>query len=673
MAIAAACPFAQAGEILASAAAGESTRVTGDGRILNEDTAGVSLRLEEAAGHLSVEFNYTAKALDVSAFRDLAVRVKNGASAELDVVITGVSDLPAQLSHTVQGRFLVRPDEAGDLRALMTRPALPDNHPFVKRLGNLYAFPWGMQKHWQNVAAEAIRRVTVSLDWVNAEAGQTVVLTRPFGIGNYTTNPAALKTMKLPLVDTFGQTNGADWPGKVKQPQELREDAARDLALAARFTGPREGRDRFGGLADGPALKATGFFRVEKIDGVWWFVDPEGRLFWSQGVNGVGGASDTSTKGRQELFPAADRDAKRIAYYTKNLRLKDGEKGWQEKHVATTVARLFDWGMNTIGAWSSAEVINTRRVPYTLIVHVNTQGFGANRKIPDPYSDAFKDSLKANLSRLTADHAGSPWLLGVFIDNELEWMGNYDLVEAIMGSPEKTPARRALVAFLDERYGGIEALNAAWKTKFKTIAAIAPKAGKSGGEAYAKDLLDFLGQFAATYFRECREAMNTYLPNHLYLGCRFNTSNAAVSEAASRYCDVISANVYRYQVADFTIKTTEDRPYLISEFHFGVRDYGVWGVGLTGAANARNQADLYRAYLSDALANPNVIGTHWFMWSDNIATGRSDGENYGVGLVTVVDRPNETLVNAIRNVSDKLYDYRLHPRPGLLDAPAEKP
>jgi hypothetical protein len=245
-------------------------------------------------------------------------------------------------------------------------------------------------------------------------------------------------------------------------------------------------------------------------------------------------------------------------------------------------------------------------------------------------------------------------------------MSNYDLVEEIIRSPEKTPARRALVKFLEERYGGVEALNGAWKTKFKNTSSILPSAGPGGEKTYAKDLGDFLGQFAETYFRECREAMNKYLPNHLYLGCRFNTSNPIVIAAASRYCDVISANVYRYKVSDFTMKTAEDRPYIISEFHFGVRDYGVWGVGLTGAADARNQADLYRAYLSDALNHPNVIGTHWFMWSDNITTGRGDGENYGVGLVTVVDRPNETLVNAVRNVSEGLYDYRLHPRPGII-------
>ena len=36
--------------------------------------------------------------------------------------------------------------------------------------------------------------------------------------------------------------------------------------------------DRFGGWT-GVTSKATGFFRVEKIDGRWWFIDPDGNAF----------------------------------------------------------------------------------------------------------------------------------------------------------------------------------------------------------------------------------------------------------------------------------------------------------------------------------------------------------------------------------------------------------
>ena len=45
-------------------------------------------------------------------------------------------------------------------------------------------------------------------------------------------------------------------------------------------------RTRWGGLADQGA-EATGFFRLQQIDGLWWLVDPDGGLFLSKGVVSV--------------------------------------------------------------------------------------------------------------------------------------------------------------------------------------------------------------------------------------------------------------------------------------------------------------------------------------------------------------------------------------------------
>ena len=554
----------------------------------------------------------------------------------------------------------------------MTRPALPKDHPLVKRLGNLYAFPWGHQRHWQHMNNAAILRVSVRVDWLDAAPGQRVTISRPFGKGQYTVAPAVLETMDLPLVDIFGQARNMDWPGKISGVEELRADAATDLALVAAVTHPREGRSLYGGEKGAPRCTATGFFHTEKINGTWWFVDPEGHRFWSLGVNTAGNTSETVVKGREELFPEASRGVDEIRHYWENIKLKHGEDGWRDKHADVTIARMMDWGLNTIGAWSMPDITKKQRLPYTVIVHLNPQGFGEIKKIPDPYSNAFKVTLEARLAEQAAEHAKSPWLLGVFIDNELDWKNNTDLVEEVLKSPAGTPARRALVEFLKARHGDLAALNQAWGTTHRSWDALRPRprADANAPAAYTKDLQDCMAQFADAYFSACRQAMNRYFPNHLYLGCRFHTLNPIVTAAASRYCDVLSFNLYRYTVADFSAVTSVDRPYLVGEFHFGIRDYGNWGVGLTYAADARNQSDLVQAYLSGALRHPNIIGAHWFQWSNQTPTGRFDGENFGVGLVTVVDRPITPLVDAFRSVAHELYDYRLSPTPARIGAPS---
>lgn len=646
-------------------------KVSGDARLDQAGKDSVVILLNKASGRASVEFNYPGKHLDLSAFRDLALRVDNHSAAELDVTVTGLSNFQVAYQACAQGRFLVRPGEPTDLRVLMTRPSLPKTHPLVQRLGNLYGFPWGHQRHWQYMQTDAILRVTARVDWNDAQPGQSVTISRPVGLGQYTVDPAVLDKLELPLVDSLGQTRGQDWPGKISDPTELRADAARDLDLVARVTRPGESRDRFGGFTNGPALKATGFFRVEKVEGKWWFVDPEGRLFWSLGVNTVGEPAETYAKGREYLFPESKRGANEILYYQDNLKLKHGAQDWRAKHVDVTLARMMDWGLNTIGAWSMPELATARRVPYTLMLHIDNQGFGGIRKIPDPYSRSFKKSLDERLSHEVAAHADSPWLLGIFIDNELEWRNGVELVEEILKSPARTPGRLALIEFLKRRHGDdVAAVNKAWGTNHASWDALRARTGPDAPPACGRDLRDFLAQFSDAYFSACRDAVRRYFPNHLYLGCRFHTLNPVVTASASRYCDVISANVYRYAVTDFSIPGAEDRPIIISEFHFGVRDYGLWGLGLVGAADARNQSDLVHAYLSDALRHPNIVGAHWFMWSNQIVTGREDGENFGVGLVTVVDRPITPLVDAFRDVSHALYDYRLSPSPSRIGAPA---
>lgn len=642
--------------------------VTGSASLLREGTGSIEVELKESTGRARVTFEFKP-VLDVSAFRDLAVTVGNKSLAELDVWMQGVSHPGMAWRYGTEGRFLVRGGEESDLRTLMTREPLATDHPFVERLGNMHSFPWGHQRHWRTVDAEAVVQVTLRLDWQDAQSGSTVTISQPFGAEDYSVDPAKLDETPLPWVDRFGQATNREWPGKLKAEDELRQDAVQDLAKAKNPVPDSKKLTRFGGWAEGPGMEATGFFRVEQVEGRWWFVDPEGKLFWSLGVNTAGNSVETRIEGREELFPVEDQGQKEIRYYEENLKRKYGETEWQDAHVEVTVARMREWGLNTVGAWSIPELAATRRVPYTLMVHTRLQGLGGISKIPDPFDDDFKQALDERLAHFAKDHVESPWLLGVFIHNELHWGGNGELVEEIIKSPGNTPARIALMTFMRKKYGDIAGVNEAWNTANDSFWSMKPGAGRKGRAQYKQDLQAFLGEFADRYFSVCREAMDTHFPNHLYLGCRFHVFNTPVTRAASRACDVISANVYRHQVANFDMEIDEDRPFIVGEFHFGVRDYGNWGVGLTWAADARNQADLVQVYLSEALKHPRLVGAHWFMWSNQIVTGRRDGENFGVGLVSVVDRPLPTLVEAFQSVSDVKYPYRQQAPPLRIGAP----
>lgn len=636
----------------------DEVRVTGDAEVATDSPGPLLLLLTKPEGQATVTFSYPDAPLDLSAFRDLAIPIKNGTGSELDVSIAATSNPKAAWRHGTTGRWLIRAGEEMDMTALLAREPLPADHPHVKRLGHLFAYPWGHNNHWAAADVSSLRQATVRIAWRNATAGQPIGIGAPRGSGDYSTDPALLEKFELPMVDEFGQARWLDWPGKIHREEELREDGRKDIALAVAAPQAEDQRSRYGGLLGGPKLEATGFFRVEKVDGKWWFVDPEGNLFWSLGVTGAGSGDRTRVKGREDLFPEAFRGEPDVGFYNENLRRKYGTDDWLEQHIDVVVARLRDWGVNTLGAWSKPELLETQRVPYTLIVHNAMARFNSLDKIPDPFSPAFQRSLERSLESLAAKHAKSPWLLGVFIDNELNWTGDNLLVEEIMNSSPGTPAREALVDFLRGRYSDVGALSEAWDKEFTDFAALTPKPGPEGGKAYQKDLDDFLAMFADKYFGLSRDAMDRYFPNHLYLGSRFHVRNPTVRRVASRHCDVLSINIYQHGLEGFSIDMDVDRPWIISEFHFGMRDHGNLGSGLTWAADARNQADVVQAYLSDALRHPNFVGAHWFQWADQVVTGRPDGENFGVGLVTITDRPVKTLNDAMRRVSHELFDFR---------------
>jgi hypothetical protein len=178
---------------------------------------------------------------------------------------------------------------------------------------------------------------------------------------------------------------------------------------------------------------------------------------------------------------------------------------------------------------------------------------------------------------------------------------------------------------------------------------------------FTADLELFFSYFADTYYKIVSTEFKKIFPNHLYLGSRLygkSKFNKNLHEIVAKYCDVVSFNIYDYGVKDFKLLSKIDKPMLIGEFHFGTASHGVWGSGLRNASSLENQANLYMQYIEEACKHTQFIGAHWFQWSDQPTTGRSDGENFRIGVVSITDQPYSELVEAIKKVSKTLYVKR---------------
>ena len=85
-------------------------------------------------------------------------------------------------------------------------------------------------------------------------------------------------------VDRYGQRKDGTWPRKVRSDAGLIEADTQEqqrLDPVTRFAD----RDDYQAWTKRPKRRATGYFRVERIDGRWWFVAPNGRLFFATGIN----------------------------------------------------------------------------------------------------------------------------------------------------------------------------------------------------------------------------------------------------------------------------------------------------------------------------------------------------------------------------------------------------
>ncbi|MDI1335768.1 MAG: beta-galactosidase [Lacunisphaera sp.] len=99
-------------------------------------------------------------------------------------------------------------------------------------------------------------------------------------------NPGFDPNFLVGICDEFGQNAKVEFPIKVHSAAELKARAEAELAELAKSK-PMADRSKWGGWKNGPRLKATGYFRTEKVQGKWSLVDPDGYLYFANGIANV--------------------------------------------------------------------------------------------------------------------------------------------------------------------------------------------------------------------------------------------------------------------------------------------------------------------------------------------------------------------------------------------------
>ncbi len=115
------------------------------------------------------------------------------------------------------------------------------------------------------------------------------------------------------------------------------------------------------------------------------------------------------------------------------------------------------------------------------------------------------------------------------------------------------------------------------------------------------DLSKFSEKFIAKYFENIRNTIKTRVPNMLYMGCRFaDTANSIALKQTSKFCDIISYNIYSDSLEDLTLPKGMDKPIMIGEFHFGALDRGPFHAALMLTKDQNDRANHYYNYVESA-------------------------------------------------------------------------
>ena len=397
---------------------------------------------------------------------------------------------------------------------------------------------------------------------------------------------------------------------------------------------------RFGGVTpEKGALAATGFFRVEKLDGRWWLVDPDGNLFLHRGVASVrANRTDEARRTQVERYGSPE--------------------GW----AASTLRLLRGHGFNGTGAWSDDAAFQAAGggMVYTrLWSFMSSYGKARGGTYQKPGHTGYPGDcpflFDPGFAEFCDEHArqlmetkDDPWLLGHFTDNELPW--SRKMLERYLALPEGDPGREAARRWLRERHG--------------------PQAAAE--DISEADRADFLAFAVDRYFSIVSAAIRKHDPNHLVLGARYHGGALKLPEvfrAAGRHVDVVSVNYYHAWQPDSerlrSWSADSGRPVIITEWYAKGVDSGMENKGGAGWL-VKTQAErgmFYQNFTLGLLESPYCVGWHWFKYQDNDPADRmADPSNRdsNKGIVTNRFAEYEALLDAMRDINTRSHGLIRH-------------
>lgn len=390
------------------------------------------------------------------------------------------------------------------------------------------------------------------------------------------------------------------------------------------------------------AAKAIGFVRIEQIDGVWWFIGPDGDKFVSNGVNHI----------EPHLW---------LAPYNKDVTLNKYGNDMVDEHghfnthgkaakrwIDHQVEICEDLHFNTFAKHTHDQIdpeLYKDQIYYVISLETAPLSGWRERKgqgpRPDVFSEDYRNYVDKVVRGICMEHKDSRNLLGYLYTDVPSWiMGRaeqkeqdnyvmiYPWVNAILGLGDSSPGKQKWIQHLKSRYASsTEAANVwgmevsptygiPWDYMARLTTWFSPK-----DEAKAKDdMLSFLPVIADKYYGLHRELVHKYDPNHLLFGDKNMVMwhYDFVLPALKKHVDVISIQAYGRWGDDSKLVSkiyeATGKPVFNGDgcYGFAGPNQQVWGIKgfRTGAESVEDVAMMYKDTMEGMMSTPYVVGWH---------------------------------------------------------------
>lgn len=493
------------------------------------------------------------------------------------------------------------------------------------------------------------------------------------GAGDSTSDLKAELDKETLLVDRYGQFLDDTWPGKITSDADFKRDREQE-ARALKSAVPTMGElDQYGGFKNKLKLRASGFFRLEKVKDVWWLVTPEGNPYFMNGINAItphewGYSTGLRTKSGElsqsfqelpdrKLFPSAyftTAKGERVSFLLANLQRKYGADFDREWNTVMQ-KRLSDWGFNANAKWHRSKELG---LPYISVLWPVKPATKRIRWAANPFEPEFPVWVEAGIKEFLIENKDDPMLIGHTFESEVGW--TREIVSDILKQTGAQPAKQAFVDFIYERVGGDKAKAEALLGAHANREDVLAREIKSNPEL-AAHVPAFIGFASKKYYSIASEIIRRHDPNHLFLGSSLTPGWQSSREwelGAVGYVDGLSFDLYTANPEWIKRYVEPDLPILLLEYGFVSVDRGM-GFFPVNVPTQRERGLAYRKFIEPLAATPQFVGAGWFLVYDQAVTGREaagTGERYNFGFLNQQDQPYVDMLEEVKKTTSRFYE-----------------